>query len=98
MGLLILQERQERDQALQTELSAAREEAEELRHEKWELERRLTEEAQRWETQLQEKREQVLLAKSEVDRVTEELTEERQVTHGLRTQRDTALVCGLLPS
>lgn len=40
----------------------------------------------------------MLLAKGEVDRVTEELAEERQIAHGLRTQRDTALVCGLLPS
>lgn len=96
--LLIIQERQERDQTLQTELSAAQEEAEELRQGKWELERRLTEDTQRWETQLQEKREQVLLAKGEVDRVTLELAEERQISHGLRTQRDTALVGGLLPS
>ena len=53
----------------------------------------MTEEAQRKESQLQEKREQVLLAKSEVDRVTGELMETRQMAQSLRSQLDSAMVC-----
>lgn len=55
----------------------------------------MTEEAQRKESQLQEKREQVLLAKSEVDRVTGELMEARQMAQSLRSQLDSAMVCAL---
>ena len=53
----------------------------------------MTEEAQRKDAQLQEKREQVLLAKSEVDRVTGELMEARQMAQSLRSQLDSAVVC-----
>ena len=53
----------------------------------------MTEEAQRKESQLQEKREQVLLAKSEVDRVTGELMETRQMAQSLRSQLESAMVC-----
>ena len=53
----------------------------------------MTEEARRKESQLQEKREQVLLAKSEVDRVTGELMETRQMAQSLRSQLESAVVC-----
>ena len=52
----------------------------------------MTEEAQRKEAQLQEKREQVLLVKSEVDRVTGEMTEARQMAQRLRSQLDSTMV------
>ena len=57
---------------------------------------RQTEEVRTKEQQLQEKREQVLQVKSEVDRVTGELAEETRTVQRLQTQLQAAMV--LTPS
>ena len=52
---------------------------------------------ERKEAALEEKREQILQAKGEVDRVMGELTEARQTITRLRSQLDTATVCLPIP-
>lgn len=47
---------------------------------------------ERKERLLQEKRQEVLLAKNEVDRVMGDLTESRQITQRLRSQLDATMV------